>query len=67
MGPASALARIRKWANQLMMSTMDAFYHGFRHQALPFKLVRNAGLALAGHAGFGRRRVMAYAMGLSRP
>ncbi|MCM2130515.1 FAD-dependent oxidoreductase [Larsenimonas rhizosphaerae] len=57
----------RKWANQLMMSTMDAFYHGFRHQGLPFKLVRNAGLALAGHAGFGRRRVMAYAMGLSHP
>ncbi|MCM5703613.1 FAD-dependent monooxygenase [Larsenimonas salina] len=57
----------RQFANRVMMSAMDVFYHGFKHQALPLKLLRNAGLALAERAGPGKRKVMAYAMGLSRP
>ncbi|MBT1444646.1 FAD-dependent monooxygenase [Shewanella sp. JM162201] len=55
----------RRWKdNQLMMTTMDAFYAAFSNDLLPLKLIRNAALKLANQGGFIKREVLKYAMGL---
>ncbi|QYJ77269.1 FAD-dependent monooxygenase [Shewanella sp. FJAT-52076] len=55
----------RRWRdNQLMMSTMDAFYASFSNDLLPVKLLRNAALRLANVDGPVKRQVLKYAMGL---
>ena len=55
----------RRRDNQLMMTTMDAFYHAFSNDALPLKLARNAMLAIAGKTRPATTQVMKYAMGIS--
>jgi 2-octaprenyl-3-methyl-6-methoxy-1,4-benzoquinol hydroxylase len=55
----------RKRENLLMMSVMDALYVGFSNDKLPLKLARNLGLFVADHAGWLKRQVMRYAMGIS--
>ena len=57
----------RRPANQLMMSLMDLFYHGFSSGAAPLKLIRNLGLTAAALAKPAQRPVIAYAMGLQEP
>src|SRR5690606_37541820 len=54
----------RRSANQLMMSIMDLFYHGFSTELAPLKLLRNLGLTAASLAKPAHRPVIAYAMGL---
>jgi 3-demethoxyubiquinol 3-hydroxylase len=56
--------RNRRPDNLLMMSAMDVLYKGFCNQHGVLKLLRNAGLTLANHAGPLKHRVMQYAMGL---
>ena len=51
--------------NQLMMTTMDGFYHAFSNDNLPLKMLRNAALTLAGQTKPAVREVMKYAMGIS--
>jgi len=53
----------RRWANRLMMQTMDAFYHGFSNQHRGLKWLRNSALALARLTPV-RRQVIRYAMGM---
>ncbi|KEQ11926.1 hypothetical protein GZ77_22725 [Endozoicomonas montiporae] len=55
----------RRKDNQLMMSTMDTFYHAFSNDTLPLKLARNALLAIAGKSKPAVSQVMKYAMGVS--
>ncbi len=55
----------KRWRdNQLMMSTMDAFYASFSNDLLPLKLIRNAALKLANVDSPIKREVLKYAMGL---
>jgi 2-octaprenyl-3-methyl-6-methoxy-1,4-benzoquinol hydroxylase len=54
----------RRRHNLLMMQIMDGFYRIFSNDIGPLKLLRNAGLSLAGHLSPARNRVMAFAMGL---
>jgi 2-octaprenyl-3-methyl-6-methoxy-1,4-benzoquinol hydroxylase len=54
----------RRHHNLLMMQVMDGFYRLFSNEIGPLKLLRNAGLGLAGHLPPARNRVMAFAMGL---
>lgn len=55
----------KRWRdNQLMMSTMDAFYASFSNDLLPLKLIRNAALKLANIDSPIKREVLKYAMGL---
>lgn len=49
--------------NLLMQRVMDGLYHLFSNEVLPLKVMRNLGLAVAGHFPAGRRQVMRYAMG----
>jgi len=60
----SEYERRRRSDNLLMMSAMDVLYKGFCNQHGLLKLLRNAGLTLANHAGPLKHRVMQYAMGL---
>ncbi|MDP6969892.1 MAG: FAD-dependent monooxygenase [Gammaproteobacteria bacterium] len=55
--------RRRRWANRLMMQTMDAFYHGFSNEHQGLKWLRNGTLALARLSPI-RRNVIRYAMGM---
>lgn len=57
-------ARMRSRDNQLMQTTMDLFYHGFRSQHLPVKLLRNIGLLAAEQGGWIKRKALRYALGL---
>lgn len=54
----------RRRHNLLMMQIMDGFYRIFSNDIGPLKLLRNAGLGLAGHLPPARNRVMEFAMGL---
>lgn len=55
----------KRWRdNQLMMSTMDAFYASFSNDLLLLKLIRNAALKLANIDSPIKREVLKYAMGL---
>ncbi|MDM7861203.1 FAD-dependent monooxygenase [Alteromonas sp. ASW11-36] len=54
----------RRRANQLMMSTMDAFYYGFSNDILPLKLLRNGLLRLADNAGTLKQQALKYAVGI---
>jgi 2-octaprenyl-3-methyl-6-methoxy-1,4-benzoquinol hydroxylase len=54
----------RRRHNLLMMQVMDGFYRIFSNDIGPLKLLRNAGLGLAGHLPPARNRVMEFAMGL---
>jgi len=54
----------RRRHNLLMMQIMDGFYRVFSNDIGPLKLLRNAGLGLAGHLPPARNRVMEFAMGL---
>ena len=60
----SAYEQERRPENALMMRAMDLFYHGFSNNHAPLRLMRNAGLALAGNLPFAREEVARYAMGL---
>lgn len=53
----------RRWANRLMMHTMDGFYHGFSNDKTSLKWLRNSALALAS-MGPVKRQVIRYAMGM---
>ena len=57
--------KARKQGNQLMMSTMDAFYHAFSNDVKPLKLIRNLALGVAGATKPAVKEVMKYAMGMS--
>ena len=68
LGSVDVLAgyeKARRKENQLMMTTMDAFYHTFSNNHLPVKLIRNALLTVAGKSGPALKQVMKYAMGAS--
>jgi len=54
----------RRRHNLLMMQIMDGFYRVFSNDIAPLKLLRNAGLGLAGRLSPARNRVMEFAMGL---
>lgn len=54
----------RMRANQLMMSSMDAFYYGFSNDILPLKLLRNGLLRLADNAGAIKQQALKYAVGI---
>ncbi|WP_100658352.1 FAD-dependent oxidoreductase [Alteromonas flava] len=56
--------RPRRWANALMMTTMDAFYMGFSNDNPVLKLARNAALKVADNAGVLKQQVLKYAVGL---
>lgn len=56
--------RQRRQHNLLMMQVMDGFYRVFSNDIGPLKLLRNAGLGLAGRLPPARNQVMAFAMGL---
>lgn len=56
--------RRRKPDNLLMQSGMDFFYTTFSNSLLPIKMLRNAGLKLAEHAGPVKQQILKYAMGL---
>lgn len=58
-------ACLRSRDNQLMQSTMDLFYHGFRSTFLPIKVLRNIGLIAAEQGGWVKRQALRYALGLS--
>tara|TARA_R110002074_G_scaffold5503_5_gene27161 strand:+ start:3696 stop:4955 length:1260 start_codon:yes stop_codon:yes gene_type:complete len=57
--------KARRTENQVMMSTMDAFYYGFSNDLLPLRILRNIGLGLANNTGFVKNNVMKYAIGAS--
>lgn len=57
--------KARRSENQIMMTTMDAFYYGFSNKVLPLRILRNIGLGLANNAGFAKKNVMKYAIGAS--
>ena len=57
--------KARRTENQIMMTTMDAFYYGFSNKFLPLRVLRNIGLGLANNAGFAKKNVMKYAIGAS--
>lgn len=57
----------RRQHNFLMMQTMDTFYRVFSNDIGPLKLLRNAGLGLAGKIAPARNKVMQFAMGLEGP
>ncbi|MRI33278.1 hypothetical protein EOPP23_09815 [Endozoicomonas sp. OPT23] len=68
LGDSEVLGRYekaRRQGNQLMMSTMDAFYHAFSNDIKPLKMVRNLALGLAGATKPAVKEVMKYAMGIS--
>lgn len=54
----------RRRHNLLMMQVMDGFYRVFSNDIGPLKMLRNAGLGLAGRLPPARNRVMEFAMGL---
>lgn len=54
----------RRKHNQLMMSAMDMFYHGFGSKLLPLHVMRNIGLGLAQRSGPAKRKVTEFATGL---
>ena len=53
----------RRWANRLMMQSMDAFYHGFSNEQNALKWLRNGVLAVANLTPI-KRQVVRYAMGM---
>ena len=53
----------RRWANRLMMQSMDAFYHGFSNEQSGLKWLRNSVLAVANLTPI-KRQVIRYAMGM---
>lgn len=55
----------RRNENLLMMTAMDAFYHGFSNDNPGLKLIRNAALTIAGKTRPAVKQVMKYAMGVS--
>lgn len=55
----------RRPDNLLMQSTMDLFYTTFSNTTLPFKLMRNLGLAVADRAGPLKRQALRYALGIN--
>ena len=57
--------KARRTENQIMMSTMDAFYYGFSNDLLPLRIMRNIGVGLANRAGLAKNNVMKYAIGAS--
>ncbi len=58
----AAYERARRPDNQLMQSTMSLFHWGFTAPLGPLARVRSAGLRLAGHGGWLKRRVLRYAL-----
>ena len=68
LGSADVLAgyeKQRRNENLLMMTTMDAFYHGFSNDNPGLKLIRNVALTIAGKTRPAVKQVMKYAMGVS--
>ncbi|WP_245662971.1 FAD-dependent monooxygenase [Endozoicomonas arenosclerae] len=68
LGSSEVLQRYekaRRRDNQLMMSTMDAFYHAFSNDNAPLKVLRNVALGIAGKSTPAVKEVMKYAMGIS--
>jgi len=57
--------RARRGYNQLMISSMDAFYYAFRESSPPLQLARSLALTAADRIMPVKRFTMAYAMGLS--
>ncbi|MBY7860347.1 2-octaprenyl-3-methyl-6-methoxy-1,4-benzoquinol hydroxylase [Vibrio fluvialis] len=56
--------RRRRPDNLLMQTGMDFFYKAFSNDVAPLKLVRNAALKIAEHAGPVKEQVLRYALGL---
>lgn len=65
-GSARVLRRYERWRrsdNAIMISILDSFYHAFKSQPRPVRLLRSAALQLADNAGPLKGVVMRYAMG----
>lgn len=56
--------RQRKGDNLLMMAAMDGFKRLFEQEALPFRLLRNAGMNWLPHIPGLKRKIMRHAMGV---
>lgn len=68
IGETRTLRRYERWRrgeNTLMVSVLDGFYHAFKPQPLPVRVIRSAALNTADRAGPLKRFVMRYAMGTS--
>jgi len=68
MASPRLLRRYERWRrgdNAMMISILDGFYHAFKPQAAPVRLVRSAALSVADNAGPLKHFVMRYAMGTS--
>jgi 2-octaprenyl-3-methyl-6-methoxy-1,4-benzoquinol hydroxylase len=63
MNVLSRYQRQRKWANSLMLHSMDAFHHGFSQTNTNTKWLRNLALASANLPVI-KKRVVRYAMGM---
>ncbi len=62
----SRYQRRRKGENLAMMAAMEGFQNLFESQALPLRLLRNAGMSWLDRATPLKRQIIARAMGLSR-
>lgn len=60
----AAYEQKRKPDNLIMQTGMDFLYHGFSHQSVPLKILRNIGITLAENSGWMKNKVLKYAMGL---
>ena len=62
----SRYQRRRKGENLAMMAAMEGFQNLFASQALPLRLLRNAGMSWLDRAVPIKRQIVARAMGLAR-
>ena len=68
IGARRLLRRYERWRrsdNALMISVLDSFYHAFKPQPAPVRLLRSAAMSMADKAGPLKHIVMRYAMGTS--
>ena len=68
IGARRLLRRYERWRrsdNALMISVLDGFYHAFKPQPTPVRVLRSAAMNIADKAGPLKQLVMRYAMGTS--
>ena len=68
IGARKLLRRYERWRrgdNAIMISVLDGFYHAFKPQPTPVRMLRSTALSVADNAGPLKHFVMRYAMGTS--
>lgn len=66
IGSRRVLRQYERWRqgdNAIMISILDGFYHAFKPQPRPFRVIRSGALSVADNAGALKKLVMHYAMG----